>query len=207
MDVDLTSVVKVSLVSVEVRGTLIEVQREMTLSDGSVVSGKHVFPSDTLEWRAAEYGIDPKDLDTLLDIVIHEPFINEPEQAVALLYDAPSIEDARDRHLARINEVKSRAPRASGFSAKGKEVEPEPDPVRDQIKALSVMNPEAIEIKREFVEKQRTEIQAAKEDETKQGLRALFVEPNGPEKARIDRLRASLMVGRPTVTYKEDSNG
>ncbi len=35
----------------------------------------HIFPHTTFEWRAAEYGVDPDDVDTLIDIVLHEPFI------------------------------------------------------------------------------------------------------------------------------------
>ncbi|MFC6884678.1 MULTISPECIES: hypothetical protein [Actinomadura] len=38
----------------------------------------HVFPKSTLEWRAAEYGIDPDDIEALLDIVLHEPYLPDP---------------------------------------------------------------------------------------------------------------------------------
>lgn len=38
----------------------------------------HVFPKMTLDARAAEYGIDPADTGTLLDIVLHEPFTPQP---------------------------------------------------------------------------------------------------------------------------------
>lgn len=33
----------------------------------------HVFPPETLAWRAIEYGIDPADTDTLLELILHEP--------------------------------------------------------------------------------------------------------------------------------------
>ncbi|GAA5046633.1 hypothetical protein HNP84_009761 [Thermocatellispora tengchongensis] len=38
----------------------------------------HVFPHNTLEWRAAEYGIDHEDIGTLLDVILYEPFIPDP---------------------------------------------------------------------------------------------------------------------------------
>ncbi|MFF0055688.1 hypothetical protein ACFYRI_14985 [Streptomyces microflavus] len=92
----------------------------------------HVFPQETLAWRAAEYGIDPTDTDTLLDIILHEPFLPDlstPEAAAAdpaartglnvttlntkgakvepvQLHNAPTTKAARDAHLLRINNVK-----------------------------------------------------------------------------------------------------
>jgi len=38
----------------------------------------HVFPKTTMQSRAAEYGIDPTDTNTLLDIVLHEPYMVSP---------------------------------------------------------------------------------------------------------------------------------
>jgi hypothetical protein len=68
------------------------------------------MPTVTLEWRSAEYGIDPADVDTLLDVILHEPHIpltddgsgpryadNGPD-----LWTAESTTAAREAHLARI---------------------------------------------------------------------------------------------------------
>jgi hypothetical protein len=63
-----------------------------------------VFPLEALEWRAAEYGIDPTDADTLLDVVLHEEYA-EP----STLAEDPDTDTARERHLARIAEVKKTA--------------------------------------------------------------------------------------------------
>lgn len=60
----------------------------------------HSFPLDILEWRAAEYGIDPRDFDTLIDVVLHEPFIPDPgdpanfrdDAAAARGYVSPAVE-------------------------------------------------------------------------------------------------------------------
>ncbi|MCX4813695.1 hypothetical protein OG601_24150 [Streptomyces sp. NBC_01239] len=93
-------------------------------------NGHHyIFPQDTLVSRAAEYDIDPMDVDTLLDIVLHEQFVNPDDddkvtagmRSPALknqgkfrkgdlmptnLFNAPTIEHARDAHLARIDYAK-----------------------------------------------------------------------------------------------------
>lgn len=99
----------------------------------------HIIPDDAFEWRAAEYGIDPDDVDQILDILLHESFIPSPFRArnfkedaaakkglvvrnnkvklagvspnamvPATLYNANSRQQARDAHMARIEEVKSR---------------------------------------------------------------------------------------------------
>ena len=118
----------------------------------------HVFPKNTLAWRAAEYGIDPADLDTLLDIVLHEPFAphpddpqtaaDDPAAAAGLtspapaargrvrkgdlvpttLYTAETTQKAREAHLLRIQYTKTN--RAHVKAPKGKK-----DPL-DVIRAL-----------------------------------------------------------------------
>ncbi|MYS15161.1 hypothetical protein [Streptomyces sp. SID4982] len=54
---------------------------DMLKPDGS--QHRHIFPKETLEWRAAEYGIDPTDIEQLLDIVLHEPFAPHPDDPVS----------------------------------------------------------------------------------------------------------------------------
>lgn len=103
----------------------------------------HVFPKSTLAWRAAEYGIDPTDTDTLLDIVLHEPFAPHPDDpqtaaedpaaAAGLtspapvsrgrtrkgdlvpttLYTAENTAKAREAHLLRIAHAKTHRARIS----------------------------------------------------------------------------------------------
>lgn len=69
--------------------------------DGGIT---HLFPKATLEWRAAEYGIDPADVDTLLDVVLHEQLFDDDTAAAAEsdLAAAHSTTEARTGHLARI---------------------------------------------------------------------------------------------------------
>lgn len=54
----------------------------------------HVFPKMTLCARAAEYGIDPTDVDTLLDIVLHEPFTPSPADPLFDPATDPAVEVA-----------------------------------------------------------------------------------------------------------------
>lgn len=96
----------------------------------------HVFPKDTLLWRSIEYGIDVGDVDTLLDVILHEPFVDSPldpanaetdpaaqagltvdvvevdlysetaKKVPLWLYNAPDTASAREAHLLRIEHAK-----------------------------------------------------------------------------------------------------
>jgi hypothetical protein len=63
------------------------------------------FPHATFHHRVAEYGIDSEDFDTLLDIALHEPYINLHHTDPTFLYNTDR-ETARLHHLARIQELK-----------------------------------------------------------------------------------------------------
>jgi hypothetical protein len=112
-------------------------------SEPVVEEGIHSFPYDALEWRAAEYGIDPSDVDTLMDIILTEPYIAATDyEPGTTLYDAPSIEDARKAHLSRCAKVKL----AHRMSTRGKN-----QPHVQRVKDNALMHPEAVEIKRDLV--------------------------------------------------------
>lgn len=74
--------------------------------DGILIHLK--FPIDTLEWRAAEYQIEPTETDLLMDIVLYERFLEQQPGEVPDLWSAPSIDEARARHVARVMEAKER---------------------------------------------------------------------------------------------------
>lgn len=103
----------------------------MTRPDGG--SHTYVFPKFSLAQRAAEYGFDPGDIETILDVVLHEQFIHTPwnpaddpaaQQGMVTpavesssagrkgdmvpvdLFNAPTIALARDAHLARVTHAK-----------------------------------------------------------------------------------------------------
>ncbi|PZG20593.1 hypothetical protein [Nonomuraea aridisoli] len=83
-----------------------------------------MLPNTEMEWRCAEYGIDPDDLDTLLEIALYEPHLPSPDDPLAwqnaacaaLLEEihglptcwTPGVPDVERRaaHLARIDAVK-----------------------------------------------------------------------------------------------------
>lgn len=71
----------------------------------------HVFPKAILEWRAAEYGIDPTDIDTLLHVILHEPHLTALEEEGGgprgkgpTLWEATSTAQAQAAHLQRIQD-------------------------------------------------------------------------------------------------------
>lgn len=97
-----------------------------------------IFPTSTLEWRAAEYGIDHTSetgLAQIIDMVLHEPFLQDPlqfrdqdpaaargmtaastqavhglelgDEAPVTLFNAPSREHARRAHQLRIEHTKA----------------------------------------------------------------------------------------------------
>lgn len=59
------------------------------------------IPEDTLEWRAAEYEIDPAEVDLLMDIVLYES-VMPIDNPIPLLYRAETIREAREGHVSAI---------------------------------------------------------------------------------------------------------
>lgn len=123
-----------------------------TLDDGTASQHLHVFPVDTLEWRAAEYGIDPKDTATLLDIVLAEPHLTEQDWSTGhRLHSAPDIDTARRDHLARVAAVKLRHRISTGGTG---------NPLA-RIEQESPLHPEVIAVKAEHVAQARRQVQQA----------------------------------------------
>ncbi|MFB9687715.1 hypothetical protein [Amycolatopsis plumensis] len=117
-----------------------------TADDGTVMRFRHFFPLETLEWRAAEYGIEPTDTATLLDIVLAEPYLSEEDWSRGhQLHDAPDIDTARADHLARCARAKLR----HRISTRGAA-----HPCR-RVAVESPLHPEAIELKQQFVAQAR----------------------------------------------------
>ncbi|ARX81516.1 hypothetical protein SMD44_00914 [Streptomyces alboflavus] len=114
---------------------------DMRKPDGGTY--RHVFPTDTLAWRAAEYGLDPADTAALLDVVLHEPFAPHPDDPITAaddpvlaaglmspanvsrgtvragdpvpttLYTAETAQAAREAHLMRIAHARTHVVRVS----------------------------------------------------------------------------------------------
>lgn len=65
------------------------------------------FHHEALHWRAAEYGIDPADSATLLDVVLCEPHMHgHGAQAPDFVYSTDEAA-ARAGHLARVRQIRA----------------------------------------------------------------------------------------------------
>jgi hypothetical protein len=138
-----------------------------TYDNGFVEYGVFVMPEDTLEWRAAEYDIDPNDLDTLMDVVLAEQFLEVPPgETTPPLFTADTIEEARKIHLARCAQAKLR--HRISTRAKGHPIA--------ELKPKMLMDPEALHLKRRIVRQRRSQFKNL---------------GTGPEK-RLSQLRAML---------------
>ncbi|MEV4472795.1 hypothetical protein [Nonomuraea sp. NPDC049504] len=100
---------------------------KMVRPDAGEILG--VMPHSALEWRAAEYCIDPEDVGTLVDVILHEPWIprvddpfaaQDPTLAAVIddIRDLPTCwtrgvpdQERREAHLTRIALVKERIAR------------------------------------------------------------------------------------------------
>lgn len=108
----------------------------LTRPDG--VQGVHIIPAEAFADRAAVYDLDPADVDTLLDILLHEPYmppqetpgrppaetvlvatadgLEEPAQLLrgsaheepVTVFNAPTVAHAREAHLTRVEQAKQR---------------------------------------------------------------------------------------------------
>lgn len=151
--------------------------------DGTRVPRIHFMPLDTLEWRAAEYGIDPADTATLLDIVLAEPHLSDEDWAAGhQLHDAPDIATARVDHVARCARAKLRHRISTRTRAATKDTPAVPHPCQ-RVADESPLDLEAIELKRQLVEQARA---------AHAGTR----EPAAPPD-RIAALRAAVERGQP----------
>ena len=128
--------------------------------DQDGAGGGYVFPKDTLEWRAAEYGLT--DVDEILDVVLHEPWLAEtpdrddaaaraglvtsarPDAQPVTLMNAASTADALAAHRLRIAEVQ-RVHAHVRATAKGK------NPL-DAIRTQHGITPGGVRAKREAVD-------------------------------------------------------
>jgi hypothetical protein len=171
-------VVKIEFLSAvdDGRGHFI-VQRRITDDQGGVAEGVHIFPYDTLEWRAAEYGIDPSDVDTLLDVVLAEPYLSPEDWSTGpSLYgeDDHDMAEVRQAHLSRCARVKL----ANRISTRGTSADP-----LTLIRETHQMDADAVEIKRQLVARGREQARhTAKVKRTGSG--------------RVARLQAELERGR-----------
>lgn len=174
---------RVTIDSVEQRDGHWFVAQTHTDDDGSTRRHMYVFPLDTLEWRAAEYGIPHTDTATLLDIVMAEPHMREQDWATGhQLHSAPDIATARKDHLARVAAVKLR--HRIGTRGKG-------NPLA-RVEQESPIHPEVIAVKAEHVAQARQHHQ--EQVRLAQQAMGTTAAPTGEERAAA--IRQQLGLGR-----------
>lgn len=141
------------------QGNILRVVKEITNDDNSKELQLHIMREDTLEWRAAEYDIDPEDRDTLIDMVIYEPYLDPNDSQ---LYSCADRFEAKTKCLEKIRAKKNQLRRPSDASIKKvgsqrgtltvpEEYWDERDPY-DAIMEESVIDRQAIEIKKRHVD-------------------------------------------------------
>lgn len=112
----------------------------------------HILPKNTLEWRAAEYGID--DVTELLDIALHERYAPPTDAQAAriegrtrdtgpTLFEADSTAAARAAHRARIARAKGeritvRNPKSDPLAVIRQQHGIDPDRMRAKREAVDV---------------------------------------------------------------------
>lgn len=144
---------------VQDRGHYWQVIYDVTFDNNSTTEHGHSIPKDTLEWRAAEYDLDPTtEFETILDIVLTEPYIAPEDRVVGEgLHDAPDITMARTQHINRCAKAKLKhrisTRQQTGQARNGKAA---PHPL-DMIRNDAIIDPVVVEIKKEHVRRTRAE--------------------------------------------------
>lgn len=172
MDEPERQLTQVTFTQVEDRGEYWMVHTALAYDDGTATTGGFAFPKDALEWRAAEYGIDPAAIDTLLDVVLVECYMTDEECATGTtLVTAATVAEARRDHLARVAAAKLRLrittrtkaePEVRSFLAAKLKVPEERANELDFLRVLSDLDPEIVEIKSRVV---RSNVRMAKRQE------------------------------------------
>jgi hypothetical protein len=115
------------------------------------------MPGDTLEWRAAEYDIDPDAFDELLRLVIAERFIDSDPAHPEFVYNtdaatARASQQARCRAAVQVTESALKRVNALGMVEPRAVGEPKPS---EKIRALVQLSREVVAEKAQLVERVR----------------------------------------------------
>lgn len=140
---------------------------------GEPYNWTHKLPEETFEWRVAEYGFDPVDQDTLLEVVLYEPYLDQQALDPTLNHvAAPSRAAARDHLLEHVRRRKGPG-RLRGRRGVTPDLNALPHPVvvdsaaedpTETIKREMVLSPEHVAVKREYVELNRASHHLAEQE-------------------------------------------
>lgn len=146
----------------------IEVVKEVTNDDNTVILNLHIFPIGILESKSAELEIE--DLDELIDIVLYEPFYEEGLSSFQM-----TAEESRNIHRERIAGIKNKSTfRVNGHDvAKSKArmqvagvnqkyVDAANDNPYELIKRECPFDREVIKVSREYIEGVRKKLKKLK---------------------------------------------
>lgn len=130
----------------------------------------YMFQHDMFETIVAEYDVDPQDWDTLFLIHFFRPELaHETEDEALTIYNAPTIQHAREHHLERIHEVRNGGSvigvpgepqfpvRAAAMNSVPLLVSAGSDDPLDTLRIESVISHPHIQAKREFRDGHRAE--------------------------------------------------
>lgn len=117
-------------------------------AEGGEQIGHNIWlPMDTMEWRAAEYKLDPDDRHTLWDLVLAELYMVPEDFSDGLhLYGHHDLNVVRKAHLNRAARVKLRHRMATRNG----------HPVHDTVRDQSPIHPEALAIKKAHIDMSRS---------------------------------------------------
>lgn len=144
----------------EYQGTHIMVALDVTDEEGNATKVAHLIPKDAAEWRIAEYGLDPEDGDTVLDVLLFEGQAQADVPEDYRLHRAATVREAREALLGAVQAHK--ATNEAGRPAlrgAAKAADPEPN-ARARFWALCKVDPAVVEAKRNHVAAVRAELAA-----------------------------------------------
>lgn len=192
----------------------IEVVKEIIEDDDSVNLNLHSFDAETLEWRAAEYGIE--DLDELVEIVLLEPFIEDVKCLHVSSEEALSTTRARvaELKLKMLSQTKMKASVRNTLVTAGVDqvyVDAVANNPFQVIKDNSFVTPETLKLKRAHVAKTREGIKKDKQVKVqgRDRLAALrsSLEPKAAKQDRPKKEEARSGVLPPIVLTKKTHGG
>jgi hypothetical protein len=163
-------------------GRLWHVQYTMDDDDGNEIVHSHVFPKETMDWRAAEYGFDPADTHTILYCILMEPWEEQaqsPQDSGGNHYCHTMTKDkAKAEKLKRngYNKVKLQAGASTGKNLTD-------DPEFDKIHAAGLKEPQKLDEKIKSVQALRvhTRVLAARQNVSMVQLEHVHPAVAGPQ--------------------------
>lgn len=177
----------IRLIEMRQTGRLLQVRRQVDQPDGSVVDGWHVFPIETLAFRAGEYGVPISSPESLLELVLAEGleefWEDDEHKATPYLVSAPSADRGRAWHLQRLAAVQAEhAGRPRRTNAQQEAASRVRDTsVREEVVRAADLDPELAELAAELLERDLPAARAAygAAQAAREALQAVQAAPNG----------------------------